>query len=300
MQLDSVQAFVAVARAGGFAAAGRRLRVPRSTLSRRIQRLEDELGVRLMERTTRSVRLTEAGRSYLDRCAHALDLIEVANSGAREAGSQPKGVLSVTAPIDVAREVLGGVLPEFRRRYPDIHLVLEITQRHVDIVAEGIDLALRGGERLPDSSLVAKKLGLHELGLFASPVYLAAHGAPESPNELAGHDLIAFGTPKGPLPWRLVGPEGTVEIVPDAWLSANEFGLVRGAITNGLGIGLVEPLSATREVAEGRLRRVLVDYAMYGGSLYAVYPNARRVPPKVRVFVDVLADYLKKRGWSPG
>ena len=147
-----------MARAGGFAEAGRRLRVPRSTLSRQIQRLEEELGVRLMERTTRRVRLTEVGESYFQRCAHALDLIDAAGGGAREAGAQPRGTLRVTAPIDIARDVLAGMLPELRRRYPDIELELEVAQRQVDLVAEGFDLALRGGERLRDSSLVARRL----------------------------------------------------------------------------------------------------------------------------------------------
>src|SRR5262245_46432180 len=126
MHFDAIHAFVSVARAGGFAAAGRRLRLPRSTLSRQIQRLEDDLGVRLMDRTTRSVRLTEAGASYYQRCAHALSLIEAANHGVREAGAKPRGTLRLTAPIDIARGVLASLLPEFRKRHPEIELVLEI------------------------------------------------------------------------------------------------------------------------------------------------------------------------------
>jgi len=298
MELDAIHAFVAVARAGGFAAAGRQLRVPRSTLSRQIQRLEEELGVRLMERTTRSVRLTEAGESYFHRCGHALDLLDAANHGARAAGVQPKGTLRVSAPIDVARDVLAGMLPDFRRRYPDIELAFEISQRQVDLVAEGFDLALRGGERLRDSSLVARKLATPVFGLFASPAYLAARGVPETPADLARHDLIAFATPAGPIPWRLVGPDGEVEIAPRAWLRANELGLLRAAIAGGLGIGLAEPLTSSLHVREGSLHPVLAEYSMHGGTLYAVYPSARRVPPKVRVFVDLLAEHLRASGWG--
>lgn len=183
MRLDAIQAFVTVAQAGGFAAAGRRLTVPRSTLSRRIQYLEDELGVRLMERTTRRVRLTDAGRAYFERCTHALDLIDVANHGARDAGAQPRGTLRVSAPIDVARDVLAGMLPELRRRYPDIELVIDVGQRHVDLVAEGFDLALRGAgdDWRPAPNLVARKLATHTMGLYASPAYLSARGIPEPP-----------------------------------------------------------------------------------------------------------------------
>jgi DNA-binding transcriptional LysR family regulator len=298
MDLPAIHAFVAVARAGGFTAAGRNLRMPRSTLSRQIQRLEEELGVRLLERTTRRLRLTEAGETYFHRCAHALDLISAANHGASDASAQPKGSLRVTAPIDIARELLSGMLPEFRRRYPDIELVFDITQRHVDLVAEGIDLALRGGEKLPDSSLVARRLTAHTFALYASPVYLAAHGTPEAPADLAHHDLIAFSTPTGTLPWRLVGPDGLVEIVPRAWLRANEFGLLRAAIAAGLGIGLAEPLSASRDAREGRIQQVLSEYTMHGGTLYAVYPSSHRVAAKVRVFIDVLAEHVRRFGWE--
>jgi DNA-binding transcriptional LysR family regulator len=295
MQLDEIFAFISVAEGGGFAAAGRRLGVPRSTLSRQIQRLEEELGVRLMERSTRAVRLTEAGRHYFHRCSHALKLIEAANHGARDAGAQPRGTLRVSAPIDVARDVLASLLPVFRRRYPDIELELEITQRNVDIVAERFDLALRGGDRLRDSALVARKIWSHTFGLFASPDYLAARGVPKTPADLKRHDLIAFLTPSGPLPWRLSGPEGAVEIEPRAWLRANEFGFLRAAVAEGLGIGLDEPRVAARG---GRVQAVLTEYTMHGGALYAVYPSARRVPPKVRVFVDVLIEHLQAAGWQ--
>jgi DNA-binding transcriptional LysR family regulator len=292
MDLDAVHAFVAVAETGGFAAAGRRLHVPRSTLSRQIQRLEEQLGVRLMDRTTRAIRLTEAGATYFKRCTHALKLIEAASEGAREAGAHPRGKLRVTAPIDVAREVVAGMLPAFRRRYPDIELSLEITQRQVDIVAEGFDLALRGGDRLQDSALLAKKLASPTFGLFASPAYLTERGTPESPAQLRQHDLVTFVTFAGPLSWRLVGPEGPVDVLPRAWLCANEFGFLRSAIADGLGIGLVELKSAEPDLHAGRLVRVLSEYVMHGGVLYAVYPSARRIPPKVRVFVDGLIEHL--------
>lgn len=298
MQLDAIQAFVAVAQAGGFAAAGRRLRVPRSTLSRQIQRLEADLGVELMQRTTRVVRLTEAGRGYLQRCAQALSLIGAASDHARESGKHAKGLLRVTAPIDVAREVVAGMLPELRRRYPELELSFEITQQKLDIVAEGIDLALRGGPQLEDSSLVAQRLARQQFALYASPAYLLARGVPTSPAELANHDLIALSASRGIVPWRIEGPLGKVEIAPQAWLCSNELTLLRAATTAGLGIGLSEPITSARDVHDGRLTRVLPDHIVQGGGLYAVYAHRKRIPQKVRAFVDVLSRHLQKLGWA--
>jgi DNA-binding transcriptional LysR family regulator len=293
MDLDSVQAFVAVVRADGFAAAGRKLGVPRSTLSRQVQRLEEELGVRLLERTTRALSVTEAGRSYFERCALALDALETASVGAREAAKQARGTLRLSAPIDIARELVAGMLPEFHRRHPEVELVLETNQRHVDLVADGFDLALRGGERLDDSSMVARKLGSSVFGLYASHDYLAGRGAPADARELAEHVLIAFAPQASAIPWRLVGPEGSSELRPRAWLRANDMGFLQAAIASGAGIGLGECTSAARDP---RLQRVLPGHTMHGGTLYAVYPSARRAPAKVRVFVSLLVEHTRRHG----
>lgn len=295
-QLDDVVAFVEVARASGFAAAGRSLRVPRSTLSRQLQRLEEALGVRLLERTTRTVRLTEAGQAYFHRCAHAIELIATANRGARDAGALPRGSLRVSAPFDIARDVLASAAPDFRRRYPDIDLRLEITQRRVDVVREGFDLALRGGMPMKDSGLVIRKLAPSLMRLYASPAYLAARGVPADPAALAEHDLIAFASHEGgAMPWQLAGPNGVVEITPQSWLAANEFSFIRAAVLAGAGIGLLQAVAVFGE-REGQLTPVLPEYAMHGGALWAVYPSARRVPPKVRVFVDFLIERVRQPG----
>ena len=291
-QLDDVVAFVEVARASGFAAAGRVLRVPRSTLSRQLQRLEEALGVRLLERTTRTVRLTEAGQAYFHRCSHAVELIAAANRGARDAGALPRGSLRVSTPFDVARDVLAAVMPEFRRRYPDIELRFEITQRRVDLVREGFDLALRGGMPMRDSGLVTRKITPSVMRLYASPTYLAAHGTPADPESLAEHDLIGFVSAEGAMSWQLTGPNGVVTIEPRSWLGVNEFSFIRAAVLAGAGIGLLQTIAA---FGEG-LHPVLPEYAMHGGALWAVYPSARRVPPKVRVFVDFLIERVRALG----
>ncbi|HKP64899.1 MAG TPA: LysR family transcriptional regulator [Polyangiales bacterium] len=292
--LDDVVAFVEVARAKGFAAAGRELRVPRSTLSRQLQRLEDALGVRLLERTTRTVRLTEAGESYFHRCAHAIELIAAANRGARDAGALPRGSLRVSTPFDIARDVLASALPEFRRRYPDIELRLEITQRRVDVVREGFDLALRGGMPMRDSGLTIRKLMPSVMRLYASSDYLAGRGTPTDPEALAEHDLIGFASAEGgAMTWRLSGPSGEIIIEPKAWAAANEFSFIRAAVIAGAGIGLLQAITEFRD-RKGQLVPVLPEYGMHGGALWAVYPSAKRVPPKVRVFVDFLVAQLRK------
>lgn len=296
MDLDLVRAFVVVARAGGFAAAGRELDLPRSTLSRQLMRLEDELGVRLLERTTRAVRLTEAGETYLQRCGHAFDLIQAASRGARDSAKEPRGVLRVTASIDIARELLAPVLPELRRRYPALELIVDISQRQVDLVREGFDVALRGGARLRDSSLVARKLAEQVFQLYASPAYLARAGVPKTPAELAQHDLVAFAPGMHLLAWELVGPDGAFTLTPRAWLGANEVGFLRSALVGGLGIGLCDPLMTGGDVRDGRLQPVLREYRMSGGTLWAVYPSSRRVPAKVRALLDVLEAHLRGFG----
>lgn len=298
MQLDTIQAFVAVARSGSFAEAGRRLQIPRSTLSKQIQRLERSLGVQLMARTTRAVRLTEAGRSYFDRCANALDELSAATQSTRESGTQPKGLLRVALPIDIARTLVARMLPDFRRRYPEIALKLVVGQRKVDIVAEGFDIALRGGPGLTDSSLTARKVCSHVFHLYASPRYLNVRGIPTHPRELTQHDLLGFAPGEDPVPWQLTGPSGTHTVTPRAWLQANELSLLQRGLIDGLGIGLGEPLSFERELADGLVQRVLPNYSMSGGSLYAVYPSGRRVPPKVSVFLALLRTHVSALGWT--
>jgi DNA-binding transcriptional LysR family regulator len=162
----------------------------------------------------------------------------------------------------------------------------------VDLVSENFDLALRGGPALADSSLTARKLCTHVFYLYASPRYLNAKGAPSHPRELLKHDLLGFTPVDAPIPWQLSGPDGTHDVEPHPWLSANELSLLMKAVVDGLGIGLGEPTAFERELSEGRVQRVLPDYSMHGGTLYAVYPSARRVPPKVRAFLDVLRKQL--------
>lgn len=285
MNLNETLAFVAVARAGSFTGAGRRLGTPKSTLSRQVARLEERMGAQLLTRTTRKLTLTEVGEAYYARCLHAIEQIEDAERVASDVSGKPRGTLRVSTSFDVGRDRLPRLIPEFCVAYPDIDLVINMTQRTVDLVAEGYDVALRGGV-LKDSGLVARRLEPSALILCASPDYLERCGTPTSLEQLADHDGVLY----GPLPnqpgWRLQGPDGMADIPLRSRIVGNEFGFVRKLLIAGLGIGVMLGPDARDDIEAGRLVRVLPDYGLEGGGLYVVYPGTHHLSPKVRVFVD--------------
>jgi len=291
MSFDDTLAFVAVVRAQSFTRAGKTLGVPKATLSRRVSRLEERLATRLLHRTTRKLALTEVGRAYYARCLRAIEEIEDAERVVADVAAEPRGLLRVSSTFDFARDRLAPWLPEFRLRYPDVKLSLELTQRRVDLIAEGIDVALRGAARLDESNLIARKLGESSLLLAASPAYLKRRGAPQTMLELKQHDCVMFGPGPG---FRLKGPEGPVELDMPSWLLTNEFGVLRQAVLDGLGIGLLLEDGIREDLEQERLVPVLPGYRLDGGGLYAVYPSAHHLSPKVRVFIDFLAEQIRR------
>jgi DNA-binding transcriptional LysR family regulator len=294
MDLNETLAFVAVARTSSFTAAGKRLELPKATISRRVARLEARLEARLLERTTRHVGLTEVGRVYFQRCEHAITEIENAERAALDVSGSATGTLRVSTPFDFGRDSLAPWLPELRRRHPELDLVFEMTQRRVDLIAEGFDVAIRAGQRLDDTSLIARRLAPSSLVLCAAPSYLRRHGTPRTLADLAAHDAIVLGTTSSPR-WRLEGPTGMVEVPMKAWLVANEWGFLRAAVIAGLGIGLLEQGGIADDLRRRRLRRVLPDHALGGAAIWAIYPSSHHLSPKVRVFIDFLAEKLAAR-----
>lgn len=289
MKLNETLAFIEVVDAGSFTAAGRRLRVPKSTISRQVSRLEERLGARLLQRTTRRLSLTETGRAYFERCHAAIEEIRDAERLAQDVSGVPRGRLRVSSPFDLARDHLAGLLPAFRARYPEIELYFFMSQQRVDMVAENFDVALRGGV-MPDSSFVSRKISGSPLLLCASPDYLDRHGRPQTIAELADHDVVSMPFPGNVL--RLEGPDGIVPLPLNAWLVANEWGFLRRALLDGLGIGPNLFQTVRDDLAAGRLERVLGEYGLHEGGLYAVYPSRHHLSPKVRVFVDFLVEHL--------
>jgi DNA-binding transcriptional LysR family regulator len=290
MQLNETLAFVTVVEAGSFTEAGRRLGMPKSTLSKQVSRLEERLGARLLQRTTRKLSLTETGQAYFDRCSAAIEDLRNAERVAQDVSGTPKGKLKVTAPFDFGRQYLAGLMADFHRRYPDIEIELLMSQRRIDMFEEGIDVALRGGAQ-PDSSLVAREIFGSELLFCASPAYLDRRGRPTTVAELADHETVSMPMPPGG--WRLEGPDGPIVVPMRPWLVANEWGYLRQAQLDGLGIGPNIIQNVYEDLRSGRLERVLPQLGLTrGGGLYAVYPSRQHLSPKVRVFVDFLVETL--------
>jgi DNA-binding transcriptional LysR family regulator len=304
IDLNDVAAFVRVAEDGGFTAAARALRVPKSTVSRALARLEGALDVRLVQRTTRSFALTDAGRAYYERVRGAVAQVAEASADASDRSDSPRGTIRVTAPVDLGEAFLAAAIVAFVEKYPEVHFDVSLTSRVVDLVAEGFDLALRASP-MADSSLVVRKLGQAHMGFFASPAYLARKGEPARVEDLAGHDFVLFRAAgiRNPLP--LIGPGGEERalIVPEgSAIAADDLTFVNAAVAAGAGIGLLPIFFASCEASLQRagLTRILPDWRMRGAPLHLVAPggSGAQEPRRVRLFRDFLVAEAKRRGFG--
>jgi DNA-binding transcriptional LysR family regulator len=290
MSLDDTAAFVAVGKLGSFTRAAERLGVPKGTVSRQVARLERRLGARLLQRTTRRVALTDVGRAYFERCRHAVDSIEDAARLVADVTGTVTGTLRVATSFDFGRDRLSAWLPELHQRHPELRLELELSQRRVDLVEDGIDVAIRGGPPMGDSGLVARKLAESGLVFCATPAYLRAHGTPRSLADLAQHECLTLHLPGSASRWRLSGPEGPVDVDLHGWLRVNEIGVLNDAVRADSGIGLCEAIAVRVAVRARRLVHILPEYVLGPGGLWAIYPSAHHLSPKVRAFVDFVAE----------
>lgn len=297
MDMNEVLIFARVVEAGSFTAAGRGLDLPKSTVSRKVAALEERLGVRLLERSTRKLRLTEAGAVLFERARRIALALTEAEAAVGELQSAPKGTLRLTAPADVGQHWLGPVIASFSAAYPDVRVDIELTSRVVDLVAEGFDVALRAG-RLADSSLVARRLGNTRLGLYCSPAYAALHGLPERPEALIDHATILFRSPRFESRWTLTSAEETCEVRVESRASANDFIMLRGLAVADMGIAILPNVVGAIEVAEGRLVAVLPAWGLGDGALSAVYPSARHLSATVRAFLDHLREAFTPPPWD--
>jgi len=288
IQLDAVRVFAAIAELKSFRGAANALRLPRSTISRRLAELETALETRLLQRTTRHVSLTDAGEAFLTQVGPALAAIADAERTVLDAGSEPRGLLRVTATVSMAEHV-GGILLDLVEQYPQIRLELEFTDRHVDLVAEGYDIAIRSGA-LADSSLIARPLGTGSSGYFASPTYLKRRGRPKLPSELAKHDCIVFsGSSRGER-WRFQHKQRTEEVTVRKRIVANALVIVRQAAIAGHGIAWLPGPYVSAELARGKLVPVLADRWPPPVPMHLVYPSARHLAPQVRVALELLRE----------
>lgn len=290
-RIEAMGLFVAIADAGSLAAAGRRLRLPLQTVSRKLQALEDHLGVRLLTRTTRRLALTEEGRDYLDACRRVLADIEDAERRVAGRHAEPQGQLAITAPVVFGRLHVLPVLTEFLDAYPQVEARLMLLDRVIDLVEEGIDAAVRIGP-LPDSSLIATRLGGLRRVVCASPAYLKRHGTPETLADLARHDCITFAGISSPVNWKFDGI-GTASIRSRLVVTTAE-AAVDAAIA---GIGVTRLL--TYQVAEaldaGKLRLILTGFETPAVPVNLVSVEGRQAPARVRAFLDFAVPRLRAR-----
>ncbi len=292
MDLNRVSTFARVAEAGSFTAAATSLGVQKSSVSRSVAALEADLGVRLLQRTTRRIRLTDAGRAYYERARDALASLEEAHQAAAALRAEPSGTVRVTATVDMAPE-LAAVTEAFLRQHPRVRVEVMLTARVVDLVKEGFDLAVRGGV-LTDSSLMARRVGDTDFGLFAAPAYLARTGRPRRLADLARHECILYRSEGGVATWRLSGPHGEERVTVRGRAEGDEYGFVRSLAAAGFGIAL-GPLPTFGPLArEGSLERVLPQHALRGAPMHVVWPSRRFEPAAVVRFREALAAALAR------
>jgi DNA-binding transcriptional LysR family regulator len=292
LDLNQMSLFVQVVQAGSFAEASRRLAMPPTTLSRQVAQLEDALQARLLQRTTRKLTLTDAGRTLFDQCAGQIDALRDAACQLAGESQTPKGTVRVAAPAGFLEFFEMEWIAEFLDQYPGVHLEFVLADAMADFIGEGIDVAFRGSRELPDSSLVARKVASGYLALAASPAYLAARGTPQSVEDLAAHDCIRAIGPGAPTTWRLNGPDSTTEITVTGRFSANSGPAQKKAAIGGLGICLLPIGSLQPSFRSGELVEVLPGIASSVGNMYVVYPSRRYVPPAVTAFVEMTVQRL--------
>ncbi len=286
--LKGLRVFVEVVRRGGFAAAARALGMPRSTVSRWVQELEQQLGVRLLQRTTRKVELTEIGAGYFERGARAVDAARQATAWVQSQSERPQGTLVITTFQLFAETLLGPLLVAYLEDNPGMSTKVVLNERNIDLVGEHVDVAVRIGP-MADSSLVMRKLADLEVCLVASPRYLTAHGCPSHPRELLEHSMVIYGHAQDAIPVRFDDGEQHLDLALSSRCAANSVELVHQVTLGGLGIGAVPSILIREDLAAGRLVKVLPEWSNDGAQpIFVVYPSRSHLPRKVRAFVDLL------------
>jgi DNA-binding transcriptional LysR family regulator len=288
-------AFVKVVQEGSFTAAARVLKVPKTRISRKVQELEERLQAQLLNRTTRSLKLTEAGAAYFQRCEAIVKDLEDAESAVAELQDHPRGWLRIAAPYWLGARVLAPMLSEFRRIYPDVHPQLLLGNDVVDLVAKNIDLAMRlWVGAMPDSTLTARRMGGLPMGVYAAPSYLKRAGVPEHPSDLARHDclLVQHFFERAAVEWPLSNGAEQLNAPVRPVAVASDPEALHSFLLAGDGLLMTNHLRVAADVAAGRLVRVLNEWDGPEPMLYAVRPGGRMQPPKVTAFLEFLAPRL--------
>lgn len=289
--ISDLDIFARVARTGNMSMAGREMGLSPAVVSKRISLLEERLGARLFQRTTRQLMLTETGEGYFKRVVDILSLVEEAEDYVSRRNTKPRGVLKISAPTTFARMHISPHLEQFLSRYPDIELDIQTTDTFCDIIRDGFDLAIRIGE-LEDSSLVARKLGPEERVICGAPEYLKRAGTPKTISDLDAHNCLLAGAQDL---WRLDGPGGPIDVRVKGNLKSNSAELTRTGLLQGLGLALRATWDVGEELSRGELQVVLPDYkGSTNTAIYALYPCREFMPAKVNVFLEFFSTTIER------
>jgi DNA-binding transcriptional LysR family regulator len=295
-KLSGMRAFVKVLEHGSFSEAARSLRLSRSAVSKYVMELEQELGVQLLNRTTRRTSPTENGRAYYDRAQAILADVDEADLAVTRLQAEPRGQLRINAPMSFGTLHLGPALADFMEKYSELQIQLTLSDEQIDAMQEGFDVTLRVAE-LASSSLIARRLLSVERVFCASPAYIQRRGAPEHPRDLRNHDCLSYGFLATGNQWKLTGPDGE-HFVSVPWrLCANNAQVLSEAALKGRGIALLPTFIAGAALDAGALVPVLPDYHAPEIALYAIYPPTRHLSLKVRLFIDFLVEWFSTRNW---
>ena len=298
INLNDLIIFREVIRAGGFSIAARKLNQPKASVSRAVQRLENDLAVRLIQRTTRSLHLTEAGVLLFEQANASLQQIGDVLCRIKNMHEQPEGHLKITMPVELGMYFMGSLIADFMQLYPRVHVQVELSARLVNLIEEGFDLALRmGAGALEDSSLVAKKLGELSLRFYASPYYLGKHGRPDTLQTLTQHENILFRhthqqTIQASCFSHKQAPDSRTEIQLHGKLSVDHYSVMKDAAVAGAGIALMPPFMCHAEVLAGQLVNILEQYVVETDQLFLVYPTRKHLPAAVKVLLDFMSERL--------
>lgn len=298
--LNDLVYFAEVVNRGGFAAAGRALNLPKSRLSRRVAELEARLGVRLLQRTTRKLSLTAVGEQYYRHCVALRESAQAAQDVVSQVQTEPRGTIRVACPVTLAQTTLGPILPQFLARYPQVRVDMRVSNRAVDLVEEGFDVALRVRPTLEDSgSLVIKNFGTTATLLVASPAQLARQGRPRSVADLEKLDTVSMGSAGERATWNLVGPDGESHAFQhQPRYVADDLATLKFAVLRGTGMCILPDYMCAEELRERLLVQVLPGWAPRPGIFHAVFPSRRGLVPAVRKFLDFLGETIEREGFA--
>ncbi|MEP7186514.1 MAG: LysR substrate-binding domain-containing protein [Rhodanobacter sp.] len=292
--LNDLYFFAAVVEHAGFSAAGRALGVPKSRLSKRVAQLEERLGVRLLQRTTRRFVVTEVGERFYGHCRAVLEEAQAAQDAVDELRAEPRGVVRLSCPVSLAQTVLAYVLPDFLALYPKMQVRVLSSNSRVDVIGEGYDLAIRVRNKLDtDANLVIRTFGQSRTKLVASPKLLNAEGRPTQPDELARLPALSMREHEGPQLWELIDAEGKqTNVEVKARLISGDFAILLESARRGMGVALLPEFVCASAIKAGELEVVLPQWSAPEGTMHFVYPSRRGMLPGVRALVDFLADRL--------